>query len=102
MIRYIDALELIKKAAESGVLQYGNDKNHVLVYHSQGKHHPEGWFAVDLDYAAKDLMNNKKAFELLQEKIQEKLDNQTLDEKIKSNTNILETKTENSNDDLEK
>ena len=86
MIRYIDALQLIKEAAELGILQYGNDKNHVLVFHTQGKHHPEGWFAVDLDYAAKDLMNNQKAFELLQEKIQEKLANQTLDEKIKGST----------------
>lgn len=86
MVRYIDALNLIKEAAELGILEYGKDKNHVLVYHSEGKHHPEGWFSVDLDYAAKDLMNNQKAFDLLQEKIKEKTETQTLDEKIKLNT----------------
>lgn len=88
MIKYIDALNTIKKAAKFGILQYGKDKNHVLVYFSQGKHNPEGWYDADLDYVAKDLMRNEKAFNMLQEKIKEKLETQTLDEKIKTNTEV--------------
>lgn len=86
MIKYIEALNTIKQAADLEILQYKKDKNHILAYFSEGKHHPAGWFPVDLDYAAKDLMRNEKNYELIQNKIKEKMESQTLDEKIKSNT----------------
>lgn len=86
MIRYIDALELIKQAAELDILHYHKDKNHILVYHNAGKHHPAGWFANEIDYAAKNLMYKQKAFDLLKSKVEERLEMQTLDEKVAFNT----------------
>ena len=86
MIKYIGGLNTIKQAADLEILQYEKDKKHILAYFSESKHHPAGWFSVDLDYAAKDLMRNEKKYELIQNIIKEKMESQTLDEKIKSNT----------------
>ena len=95
MIKYIDTLNIIKRALELKILQYEEDKNHVLLYHQKSEKYPEGWYSNSLDYAAKSLMHNEIAYKTLEEKIQDK---ESLIDKIneyKVNNNYNNTKINN-------
>jgi hypothetical protein len=67
---YINALHLINVCIDNNILKEKDKK--VLVYRSGTPTSAEGWYLVDKDILAKELMNDKDGQDVLIEALKEK------------------------------
>lgn len=66
-MKYIEALDLLKKCVEKGLIKSEGEK--VFIYRNAGKNSPEGWYLEAIEDMAMELMNDEEGQNFLMKEL---------------------------------